>query len=515
MVLAYHSAVGVLSLFLLSVDTCAEGTVGPTGMRSSCLSALFIVAWSTLIKGLGASSSEVEQHLELGKKLLAAGQLADALSHYHAAVEGDPNNYMTYFRRATVYLALGKSKSALPDLDKVIELKPDFNSARLQRANVKLKQGQLDDAEEDYRAVLSREGANSEAHEKLNGLRPLREGIRNAQYQINRRDYQGAINTLGPIIEMCPWDPALRELRAECYEAQGDLFKAINDIRPTTKLRNDNTAAYFKISKMLYEMGDADESLTEIRECLKLDPDHKDCFSHYKKVKKLAKQISSVHELINEQKWDDCISKVDQMLKTEPELFAFVHKANSHKCHCYAKNQKASEAFAACNRVLDVDSENVEAMCDRAEAYLTNEQYDEAIQDYKSALDIDNNYRRAKDGLQRAEKLLKQSKKRDYYKILGVKRNARKKDIIKAYRKMAAQWHPDRYKGDEKAMAEKKFIDIAAAKEVLTDPEKREKFDNGEDPLDPEDQSGGGGPFWHQGFNPFGQGGFQFKFHFN
>jgi DnaJ family protein C protein 3 len=45
-----------------------------------------------------------------------------------------------------------------------------------------------------------------------------------------------------------------------------------------------------------------------------------------------------------------------------------------------------------------------------------------AINDYKSALDIDNNYRRAKEGHQRAEKLLKQSKKRDYYKILGVKR---------------------------------------------------------------------------------------------
>lgn len=46
--------------------------------------------------------------------------------------------------------------------------------------------------------------------------------------------------------------------------------------------------------------------------------------------------------------------------------------------------------------------------------------------------------------------------------------------------------------------------------------EKREKFDNGEDPLDPEEQAqgGGGGPFWHQGFNPFGQGGFQFKFNY-
>lgn len=39
-----------------------------------------------LTAGVGADQSEVEQHLEMGKKLLAAGQLADALSHYHAAV---------------------------------------------------------------------------------------------------------------------------------------------------------------------------------------------------------------------------------------------------------------------------------------------------------------------------------------------------------------------------------------------------------------------------------------------
>lgn len=37
-------------------------------------------------------------------------------------------------------------------------------------------------------------------------------------------------------------------------------------------------------------------------------------------------------------------------------------------------------------------------------------------------------------------------------------------------RKMAQKWHPDNFQGDEKKIAEKKFIDIAAAKEVLTDP---------------------------------------------
>ncbi len=41
-------------------------------------------------------------------------------------VEADPKNYMAYFRRATVYLGMGKSKAALPDLSKVIELKADF-----------------------------------------------------------------------------------------------------------------------------------------------------------------------------------------------------------------------------------------------------------------------------------------------------------------------------------------------------------------------------------------------------
>jgi len=52
-------------------------------------------------------------------------------------------------------------------------------------------------------------------------------------------------------------------------------------------------------------------------------------------------------------------------------------------------------------------------------------------------------------------------------------RNAKKREIEKAYRKLAAQWHPDNFQDEkEKESAEKQFIDIAAAKEVLTDPGK-------------------------------------------
>lgn len=69
--------------------------------------------------------------------------------------EGDPNNYLTYFKRGTVYLALGKAKNALSDLDRVLELKPDFTAARISRGNIHLKQANYDLAQLDFYNVVS------------------------------------------------------------------------------------------------------------------------------------------------------------------------------------------------------------------------------------------------------------------------------------------------------------------------------------------------------------------------
>ena len=63
----------------------------------------------------------------------------------------------------------------------------------------------------------------------------------------------------------------------------------------------------------------------------------------------------------------------------------------------------------------------------------------------------------------------------DYYKILGVSRDANAKDIKKAYRKMALKYHPDKNKGDKSA--EEMFKKVAEAYDVLSDPEKRKLFD--------------------------------------
>ena len=72
---------------------------------------------------------------------------------------------------------------------------------------------------------------------------------------------------------------------------------------------------------------------------------------------------------------------------------------------------------------------------------------------------------------------MSQSKK-DYYEILGIQRDASNDQITKAYRKLAMKWHPDRHQDlDKKKEAEEKFKEITEANTVLTDPEKRKRYD--------------------------------------
>lgn len=123
--------------------------------------------------------------------------------------------------------------------------------------------------------------------------------------------------------------------------------------------------------------------------------------------------------------------------------------------------------------------------------------------------------------LNHAQTELRKSKTKDYYKVLGLTRDADELQIKSAYRKMVKIHHPDKAhkQGISKEDAERKMSQVNEAYEVLSDPELKARFDQGDDPNDHEQQrhnpfQQGGHPFG--GGNPFGHqsGGQQFNFKF-
>lgn len=94
--------------------------------------------------------------------------------------------------------------------------------------------------------------------------------------------------------------------------------------------------------------------------------------------------------------------------------------------------------------------------------------------------------------LRKAELELKKSLRKDYYKVLGLTKTATDTEIKKAYRKLALQLHPDKNPDDEKAEA--RFKEVGEAYAILSDPQKKARFDSGAD-LDGGMGGMGGGGF--------------------
>ena len=95
------------------------------------------------------------------------------------------------------------------------------------------------------------------------------------------------------------------------------------------------------------------------------------------------------------------------------------------------------------------------------------------------------------------------AEKRDYYEVLGVSKSASDAEIKKAYRNLAKKYHPDLHPGDKEAEA--KFKEVSEAYEILSDSDKKAKYDQfGHAGVDPNFGAGGGGYSDFGGFGGFG-----------
>lgn len=180
-------------------------------------------------------------------------------------------------------------------------------------------------------------------------------------------------------------------------------------------------------------------------------------------------------------------------------------------------NGKKAEEYCAESRALDENS--FYGLLHDSKKAQESEDYEGAVRLLEKAKEVRPEKQDVVNPLLRDAQIeLKRSKTKDYYKVLGVARDADEKQIKSAYRKLSKVHHPDKAakQGLTKETAEKKMASINEAYEVLSDPELRARFDRGDDPNSQEQQNPfqgnpfGGQPFMFQQ----GHGGQQFQFKF-
>ena len=306
-------------------------------------------------------------------------------------------------------------------------------------------------------------------------------------------------------------------------------------------------------------------SLTPLKQCLHFDPESPSCKKVYRSLRLLEKDLSQVRNFVEGERWRLALDLLDpktassegkdskvgllvrakaliqESIAADPNLPSSDSQSELLKtlygwtCKAYFSISSPRLASPFCAEVLRRDPDNTDGLIGVGEMALKDEKYEEAVRHFSSAFEkTGRSDRSILERVQKAQRLLKQSKAKDYYKVLGVSRDADSATIKKAYRRATLQAHPDKEGGSEAAMAA-----VNEAWEVLGNPELRARFDNGDDPNDPTSghgsgagQGGGGHPFYaapgggmggQQFFQHFfqqsqgsqGGGGSQFRFNFN
>ncbi|XP_002974188.2 dnaJ protein P58IPK homolog B [Selaginella moellendorffii] len=455
-----------------------------------------IVLLVSAINLLGVFASNAGSYLKSGDESFSNREYFAAIRHYTSFIEIDPDASIGYSKRAAAYIQQKRYKDALRDLDKLVDIDPSYVNGYLQRSQVLRQTCELDEAESVVSKALGMKPGHAGAKKELSMVTQAKDALKQVESSYENNDFTKAEEHLEVLLSLSPDCSKARFLRARILLKKKDYAGVVGETGFILKENEDDLDALLLRGQAYYYLSDFDVATRHYQKGLRLDPEHSSLKKEYFKLKNLLKKTKNAEDLFEKGKFRKAVEQYNEALSLDPE-----HETQSFVlylglCKTLVKLGRGKEALPACSSALKIDGEHAEALLQSGEAKILVEDWEGAMSDFKTSFHKSQS-QSAREGLHRAEKGLKLSKRRNWYEILGVETTASAADIKRAYKKLALQWHPDK-NVDNKEEAERKFQDIAAAYEVLGDEDKRTRYDRGEDE---EPQMGG------PGFNPFGGGG--------
>ncbi|KAK7112781.1 dnaJ homolog subfamily C member 7-like [Littorina saxatilis] len=435
-----------------------------------------------------------EERKEQGNTFYKQHKYKEALDCYTQAINLCPTCASYHGNRAATYMMMKKYKEALRDAQEALQIDNTFVKGYIREGKCHLMLGNAMAALKSYNHALELDPDNATAKSELKTVKSLQEMEAKVEMNFARGDHRTAMFCLDRCLDHSPACTRFKVLKAEALSFLGrqqDAQELANDV-----LQRDgmNADALYVRGLSLYYQDNTEKAFQHFQQVLRLAPDHSKAREALKRAKQLTQQKEAGNSAFRAGRLQEAYDLYTKALDIDAHNISTNSKLYCNRATVSSKLNKLEDAIADCSKALELDDGYIKAYLRRAKCYSETEQYEDSVRDYEKVFKLQKT-REHKQLLHEAKIALKRSKRKDYYKILGVKKGASEDEIKKAYKKRALIHHPDRHAHatkEEQKEEEKKFKELGEAYSVLSDSKKRARYDNGQDL---EDMADGGHGF--------------------
>uniref|UniRef100_A0AAX7SP57 J domain-containing protein n=1 Tax=Astatotilapia calliptera TaxID=8154 RepID=A0AAX7SP57_ASTCA len=423
-----------------------------------------------------------ESFKEQGNAYYSKKDYSQAFNYYTKAIDACPKNASYYGNRAATLMMLCRFREALEDSQQAVRLDDCFMKGHLREGKCHLSLGNA--------------MAANQAQQEKNNAATLLEYQRMADFGFEKRDFRKVVYCMDRALALASACHRFKILKAECLALLGRYPEAQSVASDILRMDSTNADALYVRGLCLYYEDCIDKAVQFFVQALKMAPDHEKARLACRNAKALKAKKEEGNQAFKNNNYEAAYQLYTEALAIDPNNIKTNAKLYCNRATAGAKLKKVDQAIEDCTSAIKLDDTYIKAYLRRAQCYMDTEQYEEAVRDYEKVYQTEKTSDH-KQMLKKAQMELKKSKRKDYYKVLGVGKNATEDEIKKAYRKRALMHHPDRHSSatpEVQKEEEKKFKEVGEAFTVLSDPKKKVRYDNGHD-LEDDGCFDGGGTF--------------------
>ncbi|KAH9973383.1 hypothetical protein BJV74DRAFT_197470 [Russula compacta] len=437
-------------------------------------------------------SAEAEKLKEQGNDFFKSGRYNEAIYLYTKAIDLASNEPAYLTNRAAAYIAIKRFRPALADCQLAITLEttstgksaPPKMLLRLARCHLAL--AQTTPALSMLRGVLAEDPENTQAAQMRARALVLEAHVLNLEGSRKRGEWGKTRVALERCLEVVeaegseiPVEWQLAHIEIElAHENWDGANSAVND----ALLQQPNSPDVLTLRGLvLFLVGQLQQALQDTESALRYDPGHQP-------AQRLRIRVKQVKRLLNEGSQAFELGRLREALSRYTDALELVGENESegkgHRLRALLLSNRAAtlvDLFRYDDALVDIEASLrlqplFRTLRTRAHIRMHNKEYDDAIADFRLALELaefegeDSHAHDIRAELILAEAVLERSKM-DYYEILGIPRGCNEADIRKAYLRESLKHHPD------KGGNEDRFKLLNKAYGVLSDPEQRKRYD--------------------------------------